>query len=161
MAVDEDTGVDPVAKDGEPDELAAKRRNGSAAGGSAATRGEQAQIDGTEGVAGGQDDDGQLFAFEHGRKVTLGTLIGKKTPVEYEFKMQAKGIPGAAGMNLMAFDDPDRVLVVPGRAGKVEVDPTYDGEGNVKKVTVRANFKPSMAYDSRSEAAQVALAGEG
>lgn len=107
------------------------------------------------------EDDGQAyFVLEDEKPVTIGSLIKRGTPVEYEFKLQSKAIPGAQGMSLMAFSDPERTLVVPGRAGKVEIDPTYNPDGSVKKVTVRASFKPLMAYDARSKAAEVALYGE-
>jgi hypothetical protein len=108
----------------------------------------------------GEEDDGQMFVMEGGSKVTIGTLIARKTPVLYEFKLGGKAIKGATGMGLLAFNDPEMTLVVPVRAGKVEVEPTYDAEGNVKHVTVRAHVKPTMVYDSRTEAAKVALRGE-
>ena len=107
-----------------------------------------------------EEEDGQVFVIEQGRNVTLGTLIKRGTPVHYEFKLGGKAIKGAAGMGLLAFNDPEMTLVVPVRAGKVEIDPTYDAEDNVKHVTVRASVKPLMVYDSRTEAAQVALRGE-
>jgi hypothetical protein len=49
---------------------------------------------------------------------------------------------------------------VPCRAGKTEVDPTYNPDGTVKKVVIRQNMKPITAYDARSEAGRVALTGE-
>jgi hypothetical protein len=109
---------------------------------------------------GGEEDDGQLFVLEHGEQVRLSTLYARNTPVEYGFVLEGKTIKGGPGMGLIAFSDPHRTLIVPGRAGKVEVDPTYDGDGNVEKVTVRAHFKPTMAYDSRTEAGKVAFRGE-
>jgi hypothetical protein len=51
-------------------------------------------------------------------------------------------------------------MIVPGRAGKVVIDPTYDGEGQVTKVVIRQHFKPTMVYDARTEAGRVALTGE-
>jgi hypothetical protein len=108
----------------------------------------------------GEEDDGQLFVIEEGAKVTLGTLIKRGTSLFYEFKLGGKAIKGAGGMGLLSFDQPDMTLVVPGRAGKVEVDPTYDGEGKIKHVTVRAHFKPSTIYDGRSSAGRAALLGE-
>lgn len=108
----------------------------------------------------GEEDDGQLFVLEEGKTVTLGTLIKRGTPVEYEFKLSGKAIPGAKGMGLISFADPERTLIVPGRAGKVEVDPTYAPDGSVKKVNVRVHFKPTTAYDARTEAGRVALRGE-
>lgn len=107
-----------------------------------------------------EEEDGQLFVMEEGRKVTLGTLIKRSTPVEYEFKMGSKGVKGGPGMGLISFTDPDLVLIVPVRAGKVEVDPTYHPDGSVKKVTIRMNVKPLTAYDAATEAGVAALRGE-
>jgi hypothetical protein len=127
-----------------------------------ARRAAQAVADDKATKAGGtgEEDDGQLFVIEEGAKVTLGTLIKRGTSVFYEFKLGGKAIKGAGGMGLLSFDQPDMTLVVPGRAGKVEVDPTYDGEGKIKHVTVRAHFKPSTIYDGRSSAGRAALLGE-
>lgn len=108
----------------------------------------------------GEEEDGQLFVMEEGRKVTLGTLIKRSTPVEYEFKLGGKAVKGGGNMGLISFTDPDITLIVPGRAGKVEVDPTYNPDGSVKKVTIRAHVKPITAYDSRTEAGIAALRGE-
>jgi hypothetical protein len=115
--------------------------------------------DGDEDERG--EDPPELFElYEHGKRVTLATLYARNTPVEFEFILGGKGIKGAAGMGLVAFTDPDLTLVVPGRAGKVEVDPTYDADGNIKKVRIAQHFKPRMAYDARTEAGQVAVTGE-
>lgn len=113
-----------------------------------------------EEVGAGEEDDGQLFVMESGKSVTLGTLIKRGTPILYEFKLGGRAVKGAQGMGLLSFAEPDMTLVVPVRAGKVEVDPTYNNDGSVKHVTVRAHVKPTMVYDARTEAAQVALRGE-
>jgi hypothetical protein len=109
-----------------------------------------------------EEEDGQ-YAFEieeQGKRVTLGSLIKRGTPVKYEFKLGAKAIKGSGGMGLISFDDPEMTLVVPVRAGAVTVEPTYDGDGGIKHVTVRAAVKPLTCYDARSEAALIALRGE-
>jgi hypothetical protein len=116
--------------------------------------GESLEDRANDAPATGQDDDGQLFILEEGRQVGLSTLVKRGTPVTYEFKLDGFAVPGAAGMSLIAFADPDRNMVVPGRAGKVETDPTYDGDGNVKKVSIRQHFKPKMVYDARTDAAR-------
>lgn len=105
----------------------------------------------------GEEDDGQLFVVESGRKVTLSTLYGRGTPVEIEFKLGSKGVKGGQDTGLISFMDPDLVLIVPGRAGKVEVDPTYNPDGTVKKVVLRPHVKPVSAYDSRSDAGRALL----
>lgn len=107
-----------------------------------------------------QEDDGQTFMFEQGRKVTLGTLIARGVRVEYEIKLGGKAVKGKGEMGLIGFDSPEILLVVPGRAGKVEIDPTYDADGTIDKVTVRAHIKPQMVYDASTEAGQAALRGE-
>jgi hypothetical protein len=105
----------------------------------------------------GEEDDGQtLFVLEGGRQVTLGTLVKRGTSILYEFKMDGKAVKGR-DMSLIPFDDPDMVLVVPVRAGKVETDPTYNDDGTVKHVTVRAHVKPKTVYDARSQAARAVL----
>ena len=106
------------------------------------------------------DPQEELFVFEHGEQVKLSTLYSKGTPVEYELKLSGKAFGGGTGMGLLAFTDPERTLIVPGRAGKVEVDPTYNPDGTVKKVKVRQHFKPATAYDSRTDAGRAALVGE-
>lgn len=106
----------------------------------------------------GEEDDGQMFVIEQGRKVTLGTLVGRNVPVTYEVKLTGKVLKGPG--SLIAFSEPDVTLVVPSRGGKVEVDPVYDQDGSVKEVHVRQNIKARTFYDARTEAAQVALGGE-
>lgn len=98
--------------------------------------------------------------LEHGEHVTLGTLIKRGTSVLYEFKLGGKAVKGGGAMGLLSFDQPDMTLVVPVRAGKVEIDPTYDADGLVKHVTVRAHVKPKTVYDGRSAAGRTALLGE-
>lgn len=111
-----------------------------------------------ETAAGGEEDDGQFFVFEQGRKVTLGTLIGRNVPVTYEVKLTGKVLRGPG--SLIAFSEPDVMLVVPSRGGKVEVDPVYAEDGSVKEVHVRQNIKARTFYDARTDAASAALNGE-
>jgi hypothetical protein len=108
--------------------------------------------------AGGEEDDGQMFVFEQGRKVTLGTLIGRGTPVTYEVKLTGRTLKGPG--NLIAFNDPDVTLVALGRAGRVITDPTYNDDGSVKSVHVQQEIKTRTFYDARTDAARVALDGE-
>lgn len=106
----------------------------------------------------GEEDDGQMFVFEQGRKVTLGTLVGRNVPVTYEVKLTGKVLKGPG--SLLAFNEPDMTLIVPVRAGRVEVDPVYADDGTVKEVHVRQNIKARTFYDAQTEAGQVALRGE-
>lgn len=136
---------------------AAEAHAGSNGGGKGAEPGES-----LEGLAQqtGEEDDGQVFVMENGVKLGLSSLVKRGTPVHYEFKMDGKGMKGGEGMGLISFEDPERTLIVPGRGGKIVTDPTYGPDGVVKHVTVRQHFKPTMVYDSRTEAGQVALRGE-
>jgi hypothetical protein len=105
-----------------------------------------------------EEGDGQfLFVLEEGKKVTFDTLYERGTPVLYEFVLGSKGVKGAGDMGLIAFSDPDILLLVPARAGKIEVAPTYDGDGLVKHVTVRAHVKPLTVFDAHSAAGREAL----
>lgn len=107
--------------------------------------------------AGDDPEPEELFAFENGETVTISKLIARGTPIEYRFNLNSKGISGGDSMGLVAFSDPNRTLVVPVRAGKVVVDPTYNDDGSIKHVRITANFKPTTAYDSRSSEARAAL----
>ena len=78
------------------------------------------------------------------------------TSIQYEVQLSGKSVKGK-DMSLVAFDDPELTLVVPVVAGKVVIDPTYDGDGNIKHVTVRAYLKPKTVYDARSQAARAVL----
>lgn len=107
----------------------------------------------------GEDDDGQLFVIEEqGRRVTLGTLYHRGTPVEYRFVLGSKSVP-ARDAGLIGFQNPDLTLVVPVRAGDVKVSPTYNPDGTVKKITIYAAMKPLDVIDARSERGREALAG--
>jgi hypothetical protein len=102
--------------------------------------------------------DGQfLFVIEDGKKVTLDTLFERGTPVLYEFSLGSKSVKGSGTMGLIPFYDPEMLLLVPARAGKVTVEPTYDGNGILKHVTVRAQVKPLTVFDAKSSTARDAL----
>lgn len=106
----------------------------------------------------GEEDDGQLFVMEQGRKVTLSSLIARNTPTTYEVKLTGRALKGPG--SLIAFSDPDVTLVALCRAGKVTTEPTYNEDGTVKSVHVQQEIKTRTFYDARTEAAQVALRGE-
>lgn len=163
MAKDDETGVDPVSKDGEgasDDELAARRARG-ANGGSAKDRAladEQAALDGEDAElrqGDGEEDDGQLFVWEQGRKVTLGTLIARGTTVEHAFVFGGKRLKGKGG--LMAFDD-DAMVLVRGRLDKVAVVPTRDSEEKVTKVTIETHVAAKTLVNADSEEARGMMA---
>lgn len=150
-------GVD--ASDEATNELA-KRRQARAETGSNGTDPASIADRAAEGEAEEEDDGQVAFVLEQGKRVTLGSLYRRGCPIEYEFKLSGKAVKGGSNMGLIGFEDPDLTLVVPVRAGKVEVDPTYTPEGSVKKVTVRAHVKPTAVYDARTEAARAVLTGE-
>lgn len=103
---------------------------------------------------GDEPDQGELFVLEQGKKVTLASLYARSTPVVLEWKFTGKAVKGSGENGLISFDDPDIVLVVPARAGKVEIDPTYNDDGSIKHVTLRPNVKAKTVYDARSEGAK-------
>ena len=66
----------------------------------------------------GEEDDGQLFVWEQGRKVTLGTLIARGIPVEHAFVFGGKRAKGSGG--LMGFDEKP-LMIVRGKPGPVSI----------------------------------------
>lgn len=147
-----------AARDGEPDadELARRR----------AAKGQPISDTAAAEANGGQAEeaDGQqtmLDTFElvqeKGRPVTIAQLIARGTPVIQEWKFEGKSSRGTGG--LIPFSSPDVLLLVDARAGKVEIDPTYDAEGSVEKVTIRPHVKAVRVYDARTEQARVRFNG--
>lgn len=106
------------------------------------------------------DPEEELFVLEHGRRVTIGQLIPRGTTVEYRVNLNAKSIKGGGDMGLLSFGDPDILLVVPARQGKVIPNPTYDEDGNLEKVTLVVNFKPLAAHDATSREGRALLGVE-
>jgi hypothetical protein len=165
MAKDEETGIDPVSKDGEglsqeaKDELAKQRAkregNGGNGGGSSAARGQDA-LDTGDDAQTGEEDDGQLFVWEQGRKVTLGTLIARGVPVKHAFVFGGKRLKGKGG--LMAFDD-DALVVVRGRLDKVAVVPSRNSDEKVESVTIETHIAAKDLVNADSDEAMSMLAG--
>lgn len=162
MAKDEETGVDPVSADGagaSDDDLAARRaqRGGSAADRAKAAEEEQARLDAEEQPreGDGEEDDGQLFVWEQGRKVTLGTLIARNIPVEHVFVFGGKRVKGRGG--LMALDEAP-ILVVRGLSGGTKIVPTHDDDEKVVKVTIESHIASKYVMPAETEEA-VALIG--
>src|SRR5438105_4777850 len=108
---DPETGVTPAAKDGQPDEdeLARRRAQG----------GNGRPIDDQESQVG-EEDDGQMFVWEQGRKVTLGTLIARGITVEHAFVFGGKRLKGRGG--LVAFDD-DVLVIARGKVANTNLVP--------------------------------------
>lgn len=153
---DDETGVDPASVDGEgatDDELKARRqkRNG---GGSSATRAEEeqrrldAEDEPKDGEGVGEEDDGQLFVWEQGRKVTLGTLIARGTPVEHAFVFGGRRTKGGGG--LMGFGEKP-LMIVRGGVGPVKIVPTYDDDEKVSSVVIEQHVNAKVVHPADSE----------
>jgi hypothetical protein len=162
MAKDKETGVDPKSKDGEGfddtkdggDEAARRAKltpieGGNGNGGSMAARGEQAALDTGDEPETGEDDDGQMFVWEQGRKVTLGTLIARGTPVEHHVVFGGRRNKGSGG--LRGFGEKP-LLIVRGGIGPVKLVPTYDADEKVEKVAVEQHVTAKIVADAESEA---------
>lgn len=138
---DPDTGVAPVSTDGggaSDDELAARRGGGRGNGGSMAERAAaaQAKLDAEDGKGEpdvGEEDDGQMFVWEQGRKVTLGTLIARGISVEHAFVFGGRRSKGSGG--LMAFGEKP-LMIVRGGVGPVKIVPTYDSDEKIESVVI-------------------------
>lgn len=171
MAKDEETGVDPKAKDGftdgpDGDEVARRRaqkdaeeKKAAAAakkkpGGSAKDRAAQQALDGDEPETG-ETDDGQLFVWEQGTKVTLGSLISRSVPVEHVFVFGGKRTKGRGG--LMSLDE-QPVLVVRGMSGGVKVVPTHNDDGKVTKVVIEQHVLSQLVCPADSDEGEAMVA---
>ena len=103
----------------------------------------------------GEEDDGQMFVWEQGRKVTLGTLIARGTTVEHAFVFGGKRLKGKGG--LMGFDD-DALVLVRGRLDKVSLVPTRDDQERVTKVTIETHVAAKTLVNADSDEAKGMLA---
>lgn len=171
MAKDDETGIDPVARDGEPkddgfegesDELARRRKQGekdeaavTGNGGSARDRADAAELAGGEEVPTAEEDDGQLFVWEQGRRVTLGTLIARGTPVEHAFVFGGKRLKGRG--QLMGFEE-DSLVVGRGLVSKTSVVPTRDEDEKVTKATIETHLAMKVIVPADSAEAEGLLA---
>jgi hypothetical protein len=145
---------------GVEDELAGRRK--------AEAEAEQARLDAEDAGVGatidehaaaagvGEEDDGQLFVWEQGRKVTLGTLVGRGTAVEHAFVFSGKRMKGSGG--LVALDD-DVLMVARGRVSKTSIVPTRDDDEKVTKVVVEVHIAPRALVPADSDEAMGLLAG--
>jgi len=103
----------------------------------------------------GEEDDGQFFVWEQGRKVTLGTLVSRGIPVESAFVFTGKRLKGQGG--LMALDD-DALVIVRGRVSKVAVVPTRNDEEAVTKVTIETHVAARMLVNADSDEGEALIA---
>jgi len=109
-----------------------------------------------ESGATGEEDDGQFFVWEEGRKVTLGTLIGRGTTVEHAFVFGGKRQKGRG--SLVGLDE-DVFLVARGRVEKTVVVPTRDDQERVTKVTIETHIASKVVVNADSDEAMGMLAG--
>lgn len=159
MARNEDTGIDPKATDGNPDDAAmqeemdelAKRRAEAKDDGAGNGR----PIDDQE-PATGEEDDGQLFVYEHGKRVTLGNLIPRGVPIEHAFVFTQARRKGAGA--LIPFDE-DVLLVVRGKVGSIKPVAKRDDQENVKGVTIETQVDTKVVVQADSDVAMQLLAG--
>jgi hypothetical protein len=144
---DADTGITPKALDGDPDsELQAEMDA------QAVRRSNGRSIDDHEI---GEEDDGQLFSYEPGQRVTLGSLIPRGTPVEHAFLFTGQRRKGAE--ELIGFDE-DVLLVVRGKVGKVAPVVTRNDDESVKSVTIETTIVPKVIVAADSAQAMDMLA---
>lgn len=161
MPTDTETGITPVAADGEPNaaSLDAKRAakgNGNGGGGSMADRAaaleaEQQALDTEDERAAAMtgEAEGELpFVWEQGRKVTLATLIARGVPVEHHFVFGGKRSKGSGG--LMGFDAKP-VMIVRGKPGPVKIVPTYKDDETVEKVAIENHVAAVIVMPADSE----------
>lgn len=99
-----------------------------------------------------EEDDGQLFVWEQGRKVSLGTLIPRGVDIEHAFVFSGKRIKGKGG--LMALDEKS-LLLVRTLGGGSRVIPTHDDEEKVKSVVIEnvVTTKSITAIESQPQEA--------
>ena len=116
-----------------------------------------------EDIANGSltvEEDGQVaFVWEHGRKVTFGSLIERGTAIEYRVRFGGMSIKGAG--EPIPLEAKNVMLLGTFVVGGYAVDAVRDDEDNVEKVKVYVKLKPKSYVDAHSEAARAALVGEG
>lgn len=149
-----------MAEDGQPSADELKRRRAAreqkekeAAAGSSQDRAAAAAAGDEQTVE--EADDGQLFVWEQGTKVTLGTLVGRNVPVKHAFVFGGKRVKGQGG--LMALDE-HPLLVVEGATSKVAVVPEHDEKGKVKSVTVEMHIGAQAVHPADSDQAEALIA---
>lgn len=93
-----------------------------------------------------------------GRKVNLGTLVPKGTPIKIRYKMSGKSIPNIRG-GLMDPADTTALLLCTVILEDVDVKFTRDSDLKITEATVYLILAPRDIVNARSEAG-AALLGE-
>lgn len=83
----------------------------------------------------GEEDDGQLFVWEQGRKVSLGSLIPRGVDVSHHFVFRGKRIKAKGELQAL---DAKSLLLVQGLSGGTHAIPTHDDEEKVTSVAVES-----------------------
>lgn len=96
----------------------------------------------------GVEDDGQMFVWEQGRKVTLSTLTKRGCPIEHAFVFGGRRTKGSGG--LMDFGE-HPLMIVRGSVGPVKIVPTYDDEEKVSKLTIEQHVNAKIVHNADSE----------
>lgn len=115
---------------------------------------EQLEAEGTERIA--EADDGQMFVWEHSRRVTLGTLIARAIPIKYVWVFGGKRIKGRGG--LVGFDT-DVPLVVRGLPSRTNIVVTRDEDERVTAATIEMHTAAKEVLNADSEEAIAMLGG--
>lgn len=155
---DEETGIEPKATDGVPDEDTMQKELDELAERRARARegvlddDAGAPIDGQEA---GEEDDGQLFAYTADGRVTLGNLIPRNVPVEHAFVFSQARRKGAG--ELIPFGE-DVLLVVRGKVASVKPTAKRDDEENLKSVTIETQIATKVVVQADSQQAMDLLA---
>lgn len=83
----------------------------------------------------GEEEDGQLFVWEQGRKVSLGTLIPRGVDVSHHFVFRGKRIKAKGELQAL---DAKSLLLVQGLSGGTHAVPTHDEDEKVTSVAVES-----------------------
>lgn len=108
-----------------------------------------------------EEADGQ-FALEipdSGRKINLGTIIPRNTPIELKYKMSGKSIPNVKG-GIMDPADVSGLLVASRVVEEVQIKFTRDADLKIEKATVYVVVGTRHVVNAHSEAGELLLRGE-
>lgn len=105
-----------------------------------------------------EEEDGQkalvFETIEQGKRITLGSLVNRGTPVSYRFKMGGKSIPDVKGGLLDPYAT-SVMLLADCVVDTNKVQYLRDEQQRVKEVIVYMELKPRAVADLRSEQGQV------
>lgn len=153
--VDDEGFFDPAEQDEEnpvtpPDEPTAARDGNAEDGPRSGKPLEEADDQAAE------EPDGQLVfeTYEQGKKITLGSLVNRGTPVSYRFKMTGKAVPNMKG-GLMDPYSTSVMLIADCVVDTNSVQYIRDEQQRVKEAIVYMTVKPRAVADLRTEQGRV------